>query len=224
MRATVSVCLAALAGLISLPADAIPVPWTLEGTIDNSRTLGNFGSPAVGSPITVNMVVETDTPDIASDPTSAGYFNVFDAFTLSIGTSVLTLGPDSPDPGFAREANALLTVTQPDSLLFQFFAVLYEGDSVFSAEFFFAFDDPGAFPNGMLGLEPPSLATATRREFNIYSPVAGDPRNGAIFLASGSLDSFAAVSVPEPSTLALVLAGFVVLAGKRAQSRSRDAA
>jgi len=189
-------------------AHAIPVTWQLDGTMTNSRTLGNFGDPAAGSSFSATMVVEADTADVNLFDGTAGYYNVFRTLSLSIGTSVLTLGPDSDDPAFAREANSIVTLHEASARV-QMNVLLYEGTTPFAAYFWFDFADLGAFPDGVMPSEPPSLASATLREFSIYSPIDGDPRNGAIFLGSGSIDRFetaSPLSVPEPGTLPLIAA------------------
>lgn len=125
---------------------------------------------------------------------------------MNIGTSVLSLGPDSDDPAFAREANSIVTL-HDSSARVQMNVLLYEGTTPFAAYFWFDFADLGAFPDGIMPSEPPSLASATLAEFSIFSPIDGDPRNGTIFLGSGSIDRFqTAPSVPEPGTLPLFAA------------------
>jgi hypothetical protein len=202
---------AALVALVSFAgsAHAIPVTWDLSATVTRTNYLP-FGPIAVGDAITATMVVETSTPMIHPIPSEAAYLNVFDAFSLNIGGRTLTLGPDATDPGYVREANWLGTGDRGTFRTLQMAAMLYDGSEVYQAYLWFDFADLAAFPAAGLPLTPPSLSSATLRDLSLYSPVNGDPRNGAIFIAGGDVDAFTARSVPEPGALGLMAAGLAM--------------
>jgi hypothetical protein len=212
--------LAALAVSMTLAstAQAIPITWNLDATV-TATNLPALGPIALGDVISASMTLETDTPVVHIPFASGtGYFNVFDAFTLTVAGRTLTLGPDSADMGFAREANWLGTSNFADFQSLQMAALLSDGTDVFQAYLSFEFTDLAAFPIGTLPSSPPSLASARLRELWLYSPIDGDPRNGAISIAGSEITSFTSRSVPEPSTLTLLLAGLALVWVARRES------
>lgn len=217
MRIATVAAFAATACLAVSAAHAAPVTWNVDATVSRTN-LPAIGPIAVGDSFSASLTFDGDqvgTPLGFWDAYS--YLNVFDSFTVNIGGKTLTLGADSLDPGYAREANWLGHQTTngvgPQTL--QMAAIVYDGADPYQAYLWFDFADTSTFPLGTLPETPPSLASATFRDFSIYSPVNGDPRNGAIFVAGGDVDSISAVSVPEPSTtwtllLALLVAPLVL--------------
>src|SRR5690348_16019835 len=93
MRHPVRLTMLALFALAAQATQAVPVTWNVGGTLTNVRTLGNFGSPPVGSPFSVQAVVDSETPGAAPGSPIDSYLGLFSSFTLSIGDSVLTLDP-----------------------------------------------------------------------------------------------------------------------------------
>jgi hypothetical protein len=194
-------------------AHAAPVTWNVDATVSHTN-LPAIGPIAVGDAFSATL-----TFDSAQAGTPLGfwdayaYYNVFDSFTVNIGGKTLTLGADSLDLGYAREANWLGHQTTngvgPQTL--QMAAIVYDGADPYQAYLWFDFADTSTFPLGSLPESPPSLASATFRDFSIYSPVNGDPRNGALFVAGGNVDAITAVSVPEPAAgwLLLTIAALV---------------
>lgn len=209
-----------LAGLAALTilaaqAQAIPVSWNLEATFTRTN-LPALGPIVVGDTITASIVLDTDTPGVATGFANGySYYNPFDAFTVSVNGHTLNLGPKLDAPIPARDTNSVGTLNFPDVQLLQWTTLLYEGDTPYYAETWFEFSDVNAFPIGRLPLAPPSLASATLAEFRLYSPV---PNNGGyIFIGGANIGSLTSASVPEPSTLALALtaAGMLGFARRR---------
>lgn len=195
---------------IAAPVSAVPITWNLDATIARTN-YQPLGPMAIGDSITATMVVETDTPGTPTFFANGyAYFNVFDSFSLAVNGRTLTLGPDSSDIGWTREANWMGTSNFDTVQILQMAAMLYDGEDAYQAYLWFEFADTAAFPIGSLPLEPPSLASATLRDIDLYSPVNGDPRNGAIFIAGAHIDTLTA-SVPEPSTLSLFALGMLGL-------------
>ena len=199
--------LAATASLVMASANAAPVTWNVNATVSHTN-LPAIGPISVGDAFSAALTFDTDQAGTPLGFWDAyAYYNVFDSFSLNIGGKTLVLGPDSADLGWAREANWLGNQTNngvgPQTL--QMAAIVYDGADPYQAYLWFDFADTSTFPLGTLPESPPSLASATFRDFSIYSPVNGDPRNGAIFVAGGNVDSITAVSVPEPSTISLLL-------------------
>jgi hypothetical protein len=142
------------------------------------------------------------------EPNQGVWFGLFQSFDFAIGTSHLTLNPSliagsTGVPLSPAENQTLLTLPEtPSRYLFQFSSHLQEGAADFEARFLLEFSDPSVFPVGALAPEPPSLESATVRELFLYQPI-GD--GGGIFLASGTVNRFVAVPVPEPPVWALFL-------------------
>ncbi|MBC8028411.1 MAG: PEP-CTERM sorting domain-containing protein [Steroidobacteraceae bacterium] len=218
-----SIAAIAVSVFFAASANAVPVTWDLNAVVARTN-LPALGDIAVGDAFSASMVVETDTPVVHIPfASSTGYFNVFDSFSLTIAGRTLTLGPDSADMGFAREANWLGTANFEDFQVLQMAALLFDGTDAYQAYLSFEFTDLAAFPIGTLPASPPSLSSARLRDFSIYSPVNGDPRNGALFVAGGDITSFTSRSVPEPSTLTLLLGGLaLVWVARRQQGLARQ--
>jgi hypothetical protein len=209
--ATLAVLAAAALGVAS--ANAAPVTWDLDATVSHTN-LGAIGPIAVGDAFSASLTFDPNQLGTSLGVwDSYEYLNVFDAFSLNIGGKTLNLGPDSADPGWAREANRLGNATVPGTGVqtVQISAIVYDGMDPYLAYLWFDFTDLNAFPLGTLPQSPPSLASATFRDFSVYSPVNGDPRNGAIFIAGGDVQSLRTTSVPEPSTLALLIGVLALL-------------
>lgn len=208
---------------LATTAHAVPVTWDVQATITRTN-LPALGFLSPGDAVSASMTLETDTPVVYPTSTGTGYYNVFDAFSLTVGGQTLTLLPDSSDPGFVREANWLGSLDLGDIELLQMAAMLSDGAEVYQVYFWFEFTDVQAFPFGTLPLSPPSLASAQLRELWLSSPVNGDPRNGAISIFASEITSFTSRSVPEPSTLTLALAGLALVwvARRRPGLRVRD--
>jgi len=221
MRCSGLAGLAALTLLIVAPAHAIPVTWNLEATFTRTN-LPALGPIVVGDTMTASMVLDTDTPGIATGFANGySYYNLFDAFTVSVNGHTLNLGPQLDAPIPARDTNSLGTLNFPDAQVMQWTTLLYDGDTQYYAETWFEFSDVNAFPIGSLPLTPPSLASATLAEFRLYSPV---PNNGGnIFIGGANIGSLTSASVPEPSTLALTLTAAGMLAFARRRRREADA-
>jgi hypothetical protein len=214
MRTGILAAVAATASLLSSTVDAAPVSWRVDAVVTRTN-LPAIGPIAVGDGFSAELAFDSNhagTPAGFWDAYS--YFNVFDSFALNIGGKTLTLGPDSNDLGWAREANWLGNATPNDRTYqtLQMAAIVYDGADLYQAYLWFDFSDISTFPLGALPQSPPSLASATLRDFSIYSPVRGNPRNGAIFVAGGSVQSITAVGVPEPSTISLLLVASALLA------------
>ena len=204
----------ALFALAAHSASASVITWRLDGTLDRSRTPGQLGNPAVGSPVFAVMTLETETPNVSMDPLSGGWFGAFQSFDLFIGNAHLTLdsSPLAQTTGqalAATETNFLVTLQRPSDYLFQFRAHLSDGALDYVSEFLFSFSDTSVFPNGTIASAPPSLASATDLSFTLYQPLG----NGSgIGLAGGQMHNFTAVtSVPEPGTFALMGFGIAAL-------------
>jgi len=216
--------LAALTLLAVAPAHAIPVTWNLEATF-TSTNLPALGPIVVGDTMTASIVLDTDTPGVATGFANGySYYNLFDAFTVSVNGHTLNIGPQLEAPIPARDTNSLGTLNFPDVQLMQWTTLLYDGDTPYYAETRFEFTDLNAFPIGSLPLTPPSLASARLAEFNLYSPV---PNNGGyIRIGSANIGSLTSASVPEPSTLALALtaAGMLGFARRRRREPAAPAA
>ena len=205
--------LAAAACLAASAAHATFVTWNVDAIVSHTN-LPAIGPIAVGDTFSASFAFDSDqtgTPFGFWD--AYAYYNVFDSFDLNIGGKTLTLGPDSADLGWASQANKLVNQTVngvgPQSL--QIAAIVYDGVDPYQAYLWFDFADTSTFPLGTLPQTPPSLASATFRDFSIYSPVNGDPRNGAIFVAGGDVRSFTAMSVPEPASMWLLLPGLAIV-------------
>jgi hypothetical protein len=224
MRSATLAALAA-AALGASAANATPISWDVDAIVARTN-LPAIGPIAVGDAFSAALTFDSDkvgTPLGFWD--AYAYFNVFDSFSLNIGGKTLNLGPQSSDLGFVREANWLGNQTIPGSpQQLQMAAVVYDGADAYQAYLSFEFTDTSTFPLGTLPGSPPSLASATLRDFSIYSPVNGDPRNGAIFVAGGNVESIAAATpVPEPTTLSLLLLAFApLLMRRRAAPRSAE--
>jgi hypothetical protein len=200
-------CLACL----TAPAFAVPVNWDLSGSIarTNAPWLGAIG---IGDAFSASMVVETDTPpEFVAFASSQSFVNVFDSFTLNIGGKTLNLGADSSDHSYAIQANDISSLTFDDYQAVQMHAIVFDADTPYFVDLRFEFTDTTTFPYGSLPSVPPSLATARLADFAVYSPVDGNPLNGAIFIAGGPISSFTARGVPEPSMLWLGLGAFAML-------------
>jgi hypothetical protein len=213
---------AVVATLVSFAgsAHAVPVTWDLEAVVQRTN-LPALGEIAIGDVISASMTLETDTAAVLIPFASgAGYYNVFDAFTLTVAGRTLTLEPDSADMSFVREANWLGTSNFEDFQSLQLAALLSDGADVYQAYLSFEFTDLAAFPIGTLPSSPPSLSSARLRELWLYSPIDGDPRQGAISIAGSEITSFTSRSVPEPSTLTLLLAGLALVWVSRRQPGS----
>ena len=221
MRCSELAGLAALTLLTVAPAHAIPVTWNLEATFTRTN-LPALGPIVVGDTMTASMVLDTDTPGVATGFANGySYYNLFDAFTVSVNGHTLNLGPQLDAPIQARDTNSLGTLNFPDAQVMQWTTLLYDGDTQYYAETWFEFSDVNAFPIGSLPLTPPSLASATLAEFRLYSPV---PNNGGnIFIGGANIGSLTSASVPEPSTLALTLTAAGMLAFARRRRREADA-
>jgi hypothetical protein len=66
-------------------AHASIVKWQLDGTLDAVRTLGNFGSPEVGSPFSATMTFDTSAPNTPLEPNQGLWFGLFQSFDFAIG-------------------------------------------------------------------------------------------------------------------------------------------
>lgn len=214
MRTSVLAGLGAVALLAVAPVQAVPVSWNFDATFTRTN-LNALGPIEVGDTLTASMVLETDTPAVPTGFASGfGYFNVFDSFTLSVNGHTLSLGPQLDA---ARDSNWLGTSNFADYQALQWVNLLYDGDTAYVAEARFEFTDLDAFPIGSLPLTPPSLASARIAEISLYSPVSDN--GGLIFIGSAAIGSLNATSVPEPSTLGLLLVatGMLVFARRRPQ-------
>ena len=207
MRISTVAALAAAALGVSAASQATPITWNVDAIIERVN-LPAIGPMATGDAFSASFTFESTQPGTSLGIWDAyAYFNVFESFSLNIGGKTLNLGPPSDDLGWAREANWLGNQTLPGApQTLQMAAIVYDGADPYQAYLWFDFTDTSTFPLGTLPTTPPSLASATFRDFSIYSPVNGDPRNGAIFVAGGDVSSItAATPVPEPSTLSLLL-------------------
>ncbi len=212
MRTCVLAGLSAVAVLAFSPVQAVPVSWNFDATFTRTN-LPALGPILVGDTLSASMVFDTDTPAVATGFANGyGYFNVFDSFSLSVNGRTLNLGPQL-DP--ARDSNWLGTANFTDYQALQWLTLLYDGDTAYVAETRFEFTDVNAFPIGSLPMTPPSLASARIAEISLYSPVADN--GGLIFIGSAAIGSLDATSVPEPSTLGLLLAatGMLVFVRRR---------
>ena len=219
MRLPIAALAASL--FVSASAHAVPITWDLSAVVTRTN-LPALGPIAVGDAFSASMVLETDTPLFNPTANQTAYFNVFDSFSLTIGGRTLVLGPDGTETGFIREANWLGTINQIDYQSLQMAALLFDGADAYQAYLWFDFTDLAAFPVDGLPSSPPSLASATLRDISLYSPVGGDPRNGAIFVAGGDVTSFTSRSVPEPSTLTLLLGGLALVWVARRRTRNLE--
>jgi hypothetical protein len=214
MRTRVLAGLGALALLAVAPVQAVPVTWNLDATFTRTN-LHALGPIEVGDTLSASMVLDTDTPAVATGFANGfGYFNVFDSFALSVNGHTLNLGPQLDA---ARDSNWLGTSNFADHQALQWVNLLFDGDTAYVAEARFEFTDLDAFPVGSLPLTPPSLASARIAEISLYSPVPGN--GGLIFIGSAAIGSLNASSVPEPSTLGLLLAATGMLAFARRRRR-----
>jgi hypothetical protein len=219
MRISALAALAAAALGVSTASQAVPITWDVDAIVARTN-LPAIGPIAVGDAFSASFTFDSEKAGTALGFWDAyAYFNVFDSFNLNIGGKTLNLGPQSSDLGWVREANWLGNQTIPGGVqTLQMAAIVYDGLDLYQAYLWFDFTDTATFPLGSLPESPPSLASATFRDFSIYSPVNGDPRNGAIFVAGGNVGAItAATPVPEPSTLALLLALVPLLMRRRAR-------
>jgi PEP-CTERM motif len=202
--------------LVSVPVFAVPVSWNLESSVYRTN-LPAFGIE-VGDVLSVNMVVDTETPGVPTGfQNGYGYFNPFDEFTLSVNGFSLLLGPQLPANTVAsRDSNWIGTANFPDYQRLDLLALMYESGIPYVVEARFEFTDTTAFPLDYLPVEPPSLASMRLSEFNLYQRVDD---GGLIFIAGSEVTSFTVASVPEPGTLALALgAAGLMLLGRRRKS------
>ena len=208
MRSSVFAVFAMLVSLTPA-AHAIPVTWDMEATVTRTN-LPALGI-ATGDEFSISMTLDSETPAVPTFFADGyAYFNVFDAFTLSVNGHTLTLGPELGVPFPARDTNWLGTSNFPDVQHLQWTALMYEGDTPYYAETRFEFTDTNAFPIGSLPMTPPSLASARLAEISLYSPV---PNNGGyLFIAGANIDSLTAQSVPEPSSGLLLLGSLGLMA------------
>jgi len=198
------------------PAHAVPVTWNLEATFTQTN-FPALGPIAVGDTMTASIGFDTDAPGLATGYADGyAYWNLFDAFTVNVNGHTLTLGPKvDGDPYPGAGTNSMGTENFSDHQRMQWTTQFYEGDTPYYAETWFEFSDANALPIGSLPATPPSLASATLKEFRLYSPV---PDNGGfIFIGSADIGSLTSTSVPEPSNLALALtaAGMLGFARRR---------
>jgi hypothetical protein len=221
MRTSTLAALAAAALGVSTASQATPISWDVDAIVARTN-LPAIGPIAVGDAFSASFTFDSEQAGTALGFWDAyAYFNVFNSFSLNIGGKTLNLGPPSADLGWAREANWAGNQTIPGGQqTLQMAAIVYDGLDRYQAYLWFDFTDTTTFPLGTLPANPPSLASATFRDFSIYSPINGDPRNGAIFIAGGNVTSItAATPVPEPTTLSLLLLGLAPLLMRRRGER-----
>jgi len=212
MRITHIAALAIAASLSATPTFAVPITWHVAGEV-TTENLGTYFFPfqtKLGDPIAFDFTFDNQTACSVCEDTLRVYDGSLTSFGMTVGDTVLTLPLDgssirlrndwsAPDGSFVDEAAFDMAGVSSSGILFY-------GDLVFQSTSPTA-PVPGIDDVQLTNLMPPDqnlLADPTLSffSFSAQSDDGGYDSFGGRFLTSS------VASIPEPSTLALLVPGF----------------